>query len=470
MYDQLPSQSSDGNPADAKDAAANAPSAVELTAIGKRQYTLSILLMVFGALLTCFASCEFGYPAWGYAVAAVVVAFNVRTTWRVTQRMRDNPAWAQKYAELSTAGIFDNIHLLIFIWGPLDRLDNYTDVLNTGQQLMCKDKIDEEWRAIWHESRAFWFLETPMVLLHLWGLQAIMLLLAVAVQYYIVRNAGTSVQSLHTMSGYYVDAIDLKYSDLIPVLTLGRPGGSSDPPLVLQEGEYLTAFEGMEDRAKKILWCLTVVTNKRTKQVSNWGHFETEKAKGKVGHLSEFSFSAEPGTEIVGLEREDAWCGSIKKIITRPVAGSSAGMSEAASLDLASMLGPAALMSEADPTQKAGRAFQVSFARVLLEASSQTCLAAMGFEFTFAKVHWTARMTQLLSLSLSMLSALPKARDLLKLSLSFAFAFPLCVCLLASLSWAAAKIVMAFCCDDHLWSLSTGCVDLGAANQTNTSG
>jgi len=58
--------------------------------------------------------------------------------------------------------------------------------------------------------------------------------------------------------------------------------------------------------------------------------------------------------------------------------------------------------------------------------------------------------------------SLPKLIDLAKLSCSFRLAIPIFVCLLLSLAWAGAKMVLAYRCDDHIWSLTAGCVEKAA--------
>jgi len=98
-----------------------------------------------------------------------------------------------------------------------------------------------------------------------------------------------------------------------------------------------------------------------------------------------FAHVAPDGYEITGIEVNvigNRGQFEIIDVFTHPHSGSCGGSSEAAALDLASLLGPASLLAS-DSGQRWGRAIQVAFARVFLEASLQTCANAISFNFIF---------------------------------------------------------------------------------------
>ena len=262
------------------------------------------------------------------------------------------------------------------------------------------------------------------------------------------------------------------YSDLTPPGTYGNKvvEGEKYAVFKLEPGEGIKQIEVMSYNSGAC----------RTFQITTTDRFHMPKrSSGPIGPqgastLPAFGptiFGCPHGHEIMGWKIDEnptahqftTQSVRFKDVSVRPFASyAGSGISESSSLDLASLLAPASILSSSDPGQRWGRVFQVSIVRVLLESAIQSCLAGIAFELSYESMEPGARIKQVLSLTLSIIAAIPKLTELLELSATYRAAAVLCGCLAFSLAWASLKVLMGYYCEDHLWSLTTGCVSEAA--------
>jgi len=459
------------------------PSVTELTSKARCLCAWTCAMMLAVALASPYATCAAGFPWWVYAIIGASCCHSIWESIGLTRWMTANDEWRKRCEELKGQWNPFNYWLLIFLWGPLDKIDSLTDVMSVVQQYHCRSAVQPVWERMWQKSRFDW-LGPVIESFPFWALQLVILLVAVASQLWVVFTAQTRPTQIRVRLGWLINEVKFDYSDVTPsTMLVGMDGGAwadDDNSFKFDRDEYLTAIE--VDQIRDDMFCfsdqlLSIIfeTSKGRRKAfiaekEQSGEYKSEAQPQFWGQdVPRFRVEAPTGMQITNIRRPELQpgkvdCPTIDGVYLAPKpAGSSSGTSEAAALDLASMFGPATLLC-CEESQRWGRAFQVAFSRVLLESALQTSLQSSALQMQ-AALHpdsQDAVKQQTFSVVIAVLSALPKVVELLRLSQEFRPALFLAVFLILALGFSTAKVITAWTCESHLWNLTSGCVEVGA--------
>eukprot|EP00429_Kryptoperidinium_foliaceum_P019988 CAMPEP_0176048092 /NCGR_PEP_ID=MMETSP0120_2-20121206/23887_1 /TAXON_ID=160619 /ORGANISM="Kryptoperidinium foliaceum, Strain CCMP 1326" /LENGTH=410 /DNA_ID=CAMNT_0017381507 /DNA_START=22 /DNA_END=1254 /DNA_ORIENTATION=+ len=185
----------------------------------RRMFYVAIALMLSTCCMAPWASCEDGFPFWSYIVA---VGFSVQCGWAnysLVQELAAHDHWATSIEKLSRSWcISRNLYMTMFVIGPLDRFDFFADTASVFQQMYCSASVDDIWGAMWRAS----FLAPIMASMKLWMVQAALLTLATAVQWYFVARSGTRVKNVRVECERWVERVTFDYHGCGPPLLSGR--------------------------------------------------------------------------------------------------------------------------------------------------------------------------------------------------------------------------------------------------------
>mmetsp|Transcript_88752 Transcript_88752/g.255943 ORF Transcript_88752/g.255943 Transcript_88752/m.255943 type:complete len:477 (-) Transcript_88752:171-1601(-) len=423
----------------------------------RRMFYVAIALMLSTCCMAPWASCEDGFPFWSYIVA---VGFSVQCGWAnysLVQELAAHDHWATSIEKLSRSWcISRNLYMTMFVIGPLDRFDFFADTASVFQQMYCSASVDDIWGAMWRAS----FLAPIMASMKLWMVQAALLTLATAVQWYFVARSGTRVKNVRVECERWVERVTFDYHGCGPPLLSGR---RREEGFALADSEHIV---GVRCTVQGARLCSIQFQLDSGRSSPSYGGGEPQRPKEPhelplLAHrFRTFQWHAPAGYHIVGLGVRDVGYEqlALDEIRCMPVPPSRyAKFGEAAALDIASLRGPASILA-CDDFQKHCRLKLVIFSRVFLETSLQTCLTAVAFQMNFDSMGIWGRRKLALALSISITNAAFKIISLLRFRQDIGIEVLLFPIIIVSFAWSSAKFVMAYECEDHLWSLMEGCM------------
>jgi len=134
------------------------------------------------------------------------------------------------------------------------------------------------------------------------------------------------------------------------------------------------------------------------------------------------------------------------------------GMDAAISMELADQ-------DQHDYIMNVGRRHYVGvlFIRVFLGNVMSMWLQASFLALTFDHETQEGRMKLVFSMVVSALQAMRRCHS--AVAKAGTAAFVVAFLIFVFIIWTAVKVFKAFSCPDHLWNLTTGCVDLSASSQ-----